>query len=131
MIPPASPRKEKWSARSGMLLAFMLSVVGCASVSTKMTPLFHNYLLDDAAPVDASLQLQLEKIYASLRDKFGLTSAQAAVGLLDLTTLRLAMIHPDREEYAASVPKIGILLAYFQLRPEAATNLPDVARREL
>jgi len=39
-------------------------------------------------------------------------------GLLDLKTLRLAMIHPDREEYAASVPKIGILLAYFQLHPE-------------
>ena len=30
------------------------------------------------------------------------------------------MIHPDRETYAASVPKIGILLAYFELHPEAA-----------
>jgi len=29
------------------------------------------------------------------------------------------MIHPDRIDYAASVPKIGILLAYFQRHPEA------------
>jgi beta-lactamase class A len=51
--------------------------------------------------------------------------------VLDLNTLRLAMIHPDREEYAASVAKIGILLAYFQLRPEAATNLDAQTRHEL
>ena len=31
-----------------------------------------------------------------------------------LRTLRLALIHPDRIDYAASVPKIGILLAYFE-----------------
>jgi beta-lactamase class A len=41
------------------------------------------------------------------------------------------MIHPDREEYAASVPKIGILLAYFQSHPEAATNLTSQTRHEL
>src|SRR4029078_9789487 len=43
----------------------------------------------------------------------------------------LAMIHPDREEYAASVPKIGILLAYFQMHPEAATNLDPTTQHEL
>ena len=37
-------------------------------------------------------------------------------------------IHPDREEYAASVPKVGILLAYFQLHPDAATSLENAAR---
>ena len=41
------------------------------------------------------------------------------------------MIHPDRIEYAASVPKIGILLAYFELHPQAATNLSAQARHEL
>ena len=42
----------------------------------------------------------------------GLADAQTAVGLLDPSTAtpRLAMTHPDREEYAASVAKIGILL---------------------
>jgi beta-lactamase class A len=41
------------------------------------------------------------------------------------------MIYPDRIEYAASVAKIGILLAYFQLHPEAATNLSAEARHDL
>jgi beta-lactamase class A len=60
-----------------------------------------------------------------------MTTAQAAVGLLDLKALRLAMIHSDREEYAASIPKIGILLAYFQLHPGAVTNLNPQTRHEL
>jgi beta-lactamase class A len=60
-----------------------------------------------------------------------MTTEQAAAGVLDLKTLRLAMIHPDRGEYAASVPKIGILLAYFQLHPQASTNLDAQTRHEL
>ena len=60
-----------------------------------------------------------------------MTTEQAAAGVLDLQGLRLAMIHPDREDYAASVAKIGILLAYFQLHPEAATNLVPQTRHEL
>lgn len=92
---------------------------------------FRTYLLDYSAPVDAGLQTQLEKVDADLRARFGMTPAQTAVGVLDLKTLRLAMINPDREEYAASVPKIGILLAYFQMHPEAATNLAAPIRHEL
>mgnify|MGYP002682694934 CR=1 FL=1 len=39
--------------------------------------------------------------------------------------------YEDRQEYAASVPKIGILLAYFHLHPGAATNLDAQTRHEL
>jgi beta-lactamase class A len=92
---------------------------------------FQNYTLDYNTPVDPALQADLEKIDAALRAKYGMTTAQTAVGLLDLQTLRLAMIHPDREDYAASVAKIGILLAYFQLHPSAATNLDAQTRHEL
>src|SRR5258706_11608365 len=60
-----------------------------------------------------------------------MTTEQTAVGVLDLRNLRLAMIQPDRIDYAASVPKIAILLAYFQLHPGAATNLDAQTRREL
>jgi len=77
------------------------------------------------------LQNELEQIDVSLRARFGMTTAPTAVGVLDLRTRRLAMIHPDREEYAASVPKIGILLAYFQLHPEAVTNLAPQTRHQL
>src|SRR5262249_34423575 len=61
----------------------------------------------------------------------GMTTGQVAVGLLDLKRLRLAMIQPDRIEYAASVAKVGILIAYFELHPAAATNLDAQARHEL
>ncbi len=92
---------------------------------------FTNYPLDYTTPADAALQARLEKIDADLRATFGMTPEQTAVGVLDLNTLRLAMVRPDCEFYGASVPKIGILLGYFQLRPEAATNLDAQIRHEL
>lgn len=89
------------------------------------------YSLTFDTPVDSALQLSLEQLDASLRAKYGMTTNDTAVGLLDLKNLRLALIRPDREEYAASVAKIGILLAYFELHPEAATNLDAQTRHEL
>jgi beta-lactamase class A len=73
----------------------------------------------------------LERLDSRLRIAYGLPTEQAATGVLDLTSLHLAMIHPDRLEYAASVAKIGILLAYFQMRPEAAAGLEPQTRHEL
>jgi len=96
-----------------------------------MNQSFKDYVLDYTTPVDPALQAKLEQLDADLRGQFGMTTNQTAVGLLDLNTLRLAMLHPDREEYAASVPKVGILLAYFELHPEAATNLNAQTRHEL
>jgi beta-lactamase class A len=89
------------------------------------------YTLDYDTPVDAALLARVEAIDSSLRKRYGMTGEQTAVGVLDLRRPRLAMIHPDRIEYAASVAKIGILLAYFQLHPEAATKLDPVTRHEL
>lgn len=83
------------------------------------------------SPVDGPLQARLEKIDASLRARFTMTTEQTAVGVVDLVHSRVAMIHPDRIEYAASVAKIGILLAYFQLRPEAAAALDPTTQHEL
>jgi beta-lactamase class A len=92
---------------------------------------FQNYTLDYDSKVDPVLQSKLEAIDSELRTKYDMTPAQTAVGVLDLKHLRLAMLHPDREDYAASVAKLGILLAYFQLHPEAATNLNPETRHEL
>jgi beta-lactamase class A len=82
-------------------------------------------------PTDPTLQRQLEQIDANVRAKFGIPAALTDVGLLDLRTHRLAMIHPDQTEYAASIAKVGILLAWFQKHPEAATNLDPQTRHEL
>ncbi len=96
-----------------------------------MKPTFYDYSLGFDTPVDAGLQAKVEAIDAGLRAKHGMKPEQTMVGVLDLRTLRLAMLRPDKMEYAASVPKIGILLAYFQLHPEAVTNLSAQTRHEL
>ncbi len=83
-------------------------------------------------PVDPALQKQVEAIDARLRAKHGgMTSEQTAVGVLDLRTSRLALIRPDAIDYAASVPKIAILYAWFKVHPEAATQLDPTTRHEL
>ena len=85
---------------------------------------FHN-------PTDPGLQQELECIDRTLQARHGISPGEVAVGLLDLKCFRLAMIDPDRMEYAASVPKIAILLAWFQLRPAAVTNLDSEVRHQL
>lgn len=109
----------------------MLGLTACRSVTSLMENGFTQYTLDYDSPLDAALQAKAEAMDAQLRARLGMTTEQTSTGLLDLNTLRLAMIRPDKMDYAASVPKIGILLAYFQLHPEAATNLDAATRREL
>lgn len=112
-------------------LAISLCFSACTSTAPTSSRALENYVLDYDSPTNAALQSKLENIDTTLRAKYGMTTEQTAVGVLDLKNLRLAMIHPDRGEYAASVPKVGILLAYFQLHPEAATNLAPQTRHEL
>src|SRR5688500_5389576 len=110
-----------------VLTAITMLVMAAAPATQPST----GFMLDYDTPTDPQLQTKLEQIDTALREKFGLTSEHAAVGVLDLRTKRLAMIHPDRIEYAASVPKISILLAYFELHPEAAKSLDPATRHEL
>ena len=109
----------------------LLWLSACSSVEPNAMQDFRSYTLDYDTAVDARLQARLEKIDSGLRAKLGMTPEQTAVGVLDLNMLRLAMVHPDRIEYGASVPKIGILLAWFQLHPQAATNLEAQTRHDL
>jgi len=102
-------------------LAFLFS---CRSAA----PVFEmNY----DTPTDPALQRRLEEIDSKLRSQFGIAPELTDVGVLDLRDHRLAMIHPDQIEYAASVAKVGILLAWFQKHPEAATNLDPETRHDL
>src|SRR6266542_6372123 len=113
--------------KTAVVLTFLSAVLLCAARCVRLAPSmkqgFERYTLDFETPVDAALQAEVEGIDARLRGKYDMTAEQSAVGVLDLSRLRLAMIHPDRIEYAASVPKIGILLAWFELHPEAARSL--------
>jgi beta-lactamase class A len=115
------------------LLVVGLTLCLCASVFAEdaATQPFDNYVLGFDTPVDHALQESVEKIDADLRERFDMKHEDASVGVLDLQRLRLAMIDPDRIEYAASVAKIGILLAYFQLNPQAAQKLDPQTQHEL
>jgi beta-lactamase class A len=120
----------------GLLLAQTLAAADAPDQRQSSTPMtrtntFADYAFSFSTHTDPALQAKLEALDSTLRAQFGMTADQTAVGLLDLRQLRLAMVNPDREEYAASVPKIGILLAYFQFHPEAATNLEPATRHEL
>ena len=106
--------------------ALPLFLFACTPVAPPRT-----FTLTHDTQADPELQQRLEAIDVRLREKHGMTTEQVAVGVLDLRRQRVAMIHPDRIEYAASVPKIGILLAYFVLHPEAAEGLDEATAHEL
>ncbi len=87
--------------------------------------------LDFDTALDPRLQAQVVAIDERLRARFEMTPEDAAVGVLELLTGRVAMIHPDRIEYAASVPKVGILLAWFELKRDEPGALTDEVRHAL
>lgn len=110
-------------------MRFLIVSLLAAACSTPRPPAM--LTLDYDTTTDRALQTTLESIDAKLRARYAMTTEQTAVGLLDLKGGRVAMIHPDRIEYAASIPKLGILLAYFHLNPEAATRLDAQTRQDL
>lgn len=108
-----------------------LVCLGCATMFPHMTTALDRCSADFDVPLDSALQARLETLDADLRQRLGMAPEQTAAGVLDLRTGRLALVRPDRIDYAASLPKIGILLAYFVRHPEAATRLDPVVRHEL
>lgn len=96
-----------------------------------MNAALDRYVLNFDSSVDAALQAQIAAIDEQLRTKHGMAAEQTSAAVLDLRTLRLALLRPDRIDYAASVPKIAILFAWFASHPEAATALDATTRHEL
>ncbi len=66
------------------------------------------------APVDARLQQRLSELDEQLRTELDLSPEQRAVGVLVLNDQRLAWLASEQMFYAASVPKLIILAAYFE-----------------
>jgi beta-lactamase class A len=81
-------------------------------------------------PTDPALQREVVAIDTRLRERHGMATDQAAVGVLDLRTGRLALIRPDAIDYAASVPKVTILFAWFKFTPDALARLDAPTRQE-
>ena len=80
---------------------------------------------------DVELTMALARLDTALRVGLGVEGDQTAVGLIDMTTGRVAMLRADTQYYAASVPKIAILLAYFQTHRDALDAIDDDTRHEL
>lgn len=110
-----------------LMLILLTARAGWASDSM---PDFHAYLLDERSAPDRGLQQKVEQLDNSLRTRWGMTENQTSIAVLDLRTLRLALLRPDRIDYAASVPKIAILLGWFAAHPNPA-DLDAVTRHEL
>lgn len=84
-----------------------------------------------AAPAtDGRLQRDLEALDARLRGAAGMKPEQTSAAVLDLRTGRLAWVRPDRMDYAASVPKVAILLGWFEAHGDPAA-LDAATRHEL
>jgi beta-lactamase class A len=79
---------------------------------------------------DSVLQQRVEAVDADLRARLGMGPDATAVGVLDLRTGRLALVRPDGIFYAASVPKILILLGWFEAHPRPE-DLDAATRHEL
>ncbi len=122
----AAPSVPYSCAVKSLCAALTLILFACTTATPRQS-----FTLNYDTPVDPQLQRHIEAIDARLREKHGMTAEQTAVGVLDLRRPRVAMIHPDRIEYAASVPKIGILLAYFHLHHDAAESLDATTAHEL
>ena len=90
-----------------------------------------SYRLTYETLLDAELQRRLEEIDDGIAQGLGIAPEDRAFGVLDLTDRRLAVIRPDAMFYAASVPKICIVLAYFATHPEAVDDLDPQIEREL
>ncbi len=112
------------------LAVLSLGLVAATSAASPAMPDYRSYSLDGSPALEPALQQRVEAIDASLRARWEISEAQTSVGVFDLRTLRLAMVRPDRIDYAASVPKIAILLGWFAAHPNPA-DLDATTRREL
>lgn len=85
----------------------------------------------DVTSTSPAWQTVLEELDFRLRQRHGMAEDETSVGLYNFRTGQLALVRPDRHDYAASVAKIGILYAWFRLYPETVSSLPPEIRHEL
>lgn len=89
------------------------------------------YRLETDTPCDAELEAALRKLDVSVATDLDMLEADRAIGLLDVATRRFVALHPDKQFYGASVPKLAIVMGYFDKFPQAADELDEQVAREL
>src|SRR5437660_1732984 len=79
-----------------ILLPMIVSFFGSSLTGADSHQVLDTYTLDFATPCDPVLQRKLGVLDARLRERYGMTTNETAVGVLDLKGLRLALLDPDR-----------------------------------
>lgn len=90
-----------------------LFACACAGVQAQATKAHNDDASDLSTAADAQLQAQMDRIVRELDLEPAVVTGRLAVALVDLTwpsKPRLAMLNGNRMMYAASLPKIAILL---------------------
>lgn len=126
--------------RTRIMTNFLLGLsfvapAGCASLRAtsceQTAALLAHRAVTDRTPDDSELHAAVAAIDRELRASLDIDADDTAIGLFDLRSARFAFLRGDTPFYAASVPKIAILLAWFDTRPEAAAALDEQTRHEL
>ena len=89
------------------------------------------YRLLPNAATEPELQSVVDQLDQQICAELDIPADKRAFGVLDLKGLRHAWINPDQMYYGASVPKICILLSYFEQDPNRVENLDAQTRHEL
>lgn len=111
-----------------LVMGFSLTLINAVHAA----PSQNNTPLRDAA--DPALQAELEQRIERLRLGQAVRAGQLSVALVDVTdpaSPRLAQVNGDQMVYAASLPKIAILLAAFERVQEGSLELNAENRRLL
>jgi beta-lactamase class A len=109
-------------ARSGTVKA--------ANPSQRSDPGYGDLLAGKDARIQAALEVSLKKLALDRAVRDGRLAA-ALVDITDPAHPRMAQVNGDRMMYAASLPKIAILLGAFQKAAEARLTLDAAAVAEL
>ncbi|MCC6358382.1 MAG: C39 family peptidase [Phycisphaerales bacterium] len=109
-------------------LVSLLATAGCRSIGDadgRTPPANHlpaqaaHMTLDPSIAPDAALQAWLEETDQRIGARLGIPHDGRAIGVVDVSGRRSAMVEPDRVFYGASVPKIAIVLCYLLHNPDA------------
>lgn len=130
----ARTRRARRFRRARTLVTAVLGLAGLAAgTGLAQQESSRSTLASPLSPVNAELQSGLERTLVTLGLDGVAADGRLGVALVDLTDgrPRAAMINGDRMYYAASLPKIAILLCAFEAIEQGRMSLTPRLRRQL
>ena len=132
--PLRHPRRRHLPKLLAVLLSLVLALLQGSAVADGMDDDEAYGAPPLAAAADGDLQASLERLVRDQGLWRHVESGRLALGLADISDLdhpRYAALNPDRMMYAASLPKIAILLGVFVKVEAGGIELDDPLREEM